>query len=63
MEAKNVARLSLGAWVTEAEIERGNDGALVGLVVHKRIGVGAVGAQFVTMTLDDLIGLLTGARP
>ena len=60
---KNVATMSLGAWLAEAEVERINDGALVGLVVHKRRGVAAPGDQFVTMTLRDLAALLTGKRP
>lgn len=62
VECKNVSRLQLAAWVGEADVERGNDDAVVGLVVHKRHGVGAPGAQYVTCTLDDLIALLTGHR-
>ena len=44
-------------------MERGNDDALVGVVAHKRHGVGAPGEQFVTMTLRDFVALLTGERP
>lgn len=62
-EVKNVTRLNLAGWVTEAEIERTNDDATVGLVIHKRHGVGDVGSQYVTLTLRDLIALLTGERP
>lgn len=62
-ECKDVAKLNLGGWVAEAEAERVNDGALVGLVVHKRRGKGQAGDQYVTLTVDDLIGLLTGRRP
>ena len=47
----------------EAEIERGNDDALVGVVVHKRHGRAAAGEQFVTMRLADFAALLSGERP
>lgn len=63
IECKDVAKLDLAGWVTEAETERLNDGALAGVVVHKRRGKGAAGEQYVTMTLDDLVALLTGKRP
>lgn len=62
IEVKNTSRMSLGPWAQEAEVERGNDDALVGLVVHKRHGRGAPGDQWVTMTLADLVALLTGCR-
>ena len=63
IEAKNTARINLGSWAAEAEVERVNDDALVGLVVHKRHGKGQAGDQWVTMTLADLAALLTGTRP
>jgi hypothetical protein len=63
VEVKDVAAMSLGAWLAEAEVERVNDGALVGLVVHKRRGVSSPGDQFVAMTLRDLAALLSGVRP
>ena len=66
VECKDTASMTLGPWVREAEVERGNDDALVGLVVHKRRGVGlgldVMGGQYVTMTLEDLVALLTGHR-
>lgn len=62
VECKDVARLALAEWVAEAETERGNDDALVGLVIHKRRGVADPGAQYVTMTVDDLVALLCGHR-
>ena len=66
VECKDTATMTLGPWVREAEVERGNDDALVGLVIHKRRGVGlgldAMGGQYVTMTLEDLVALLTGHR-
>lgn len=63
VECKDVARLNLGGWVTEADIERGNDDALAGLVVHKRRGTTDPGDQYVTTTLRDLIAILNGERP
>lgn len=60
LECKNTSRINLGTWVTEAHIEAGNDDALAGVIVHKRHGVGNPGRQWVTMTVDDLIALMTG---
>jgi hypothetical protein len=63
IEAKDVSKLALGPWVTEADVERGNDDAVAGLVVHKRRGHGDPLDQYVTATVRDLIALLTGERP
>ncbi len=63
VEVKNVIKLSLGTWWSEAEVERGNDDALAALVIHKRHGRGHPGDQWVTTTVDDLIALTTGVRP
>lgn len=64
IECKDVAKLNLAGWVTEAEVERGNDDAAVGVVVHKRRGFGSknMGGTYVTMTLADLAVLLGGER-
>lgn len=62
IECKNTAKISLGTWATEAEIERGNDDALAGIIVHKRHGKGSPADQWVTLTLSDLAALLTGNR-
>jgi hypothetical protein len=62
IEVKNVTRMTLGGWITEAEIERGNDDALAGIVAHKRYGKGRPGDQYVTMTMRDLVALITGER-
>jgi len=62
IECKNTARTELGKWANEAEVERGNDDALAGLVVHKRVGKGQPADQWVTLTLGDLVALLTGSR-
>lgn len=61
-ECKNTTRLALGTWVNEAEIERGNDDALAGVVVHKRHGKGQPEDQLVTMTLRDFAALIGGTR-
>jgi hypothetical protein len=63
VECKNQKRLSLAEWVDEAEVERGNDDALIGLVIHKRRGKGDPLDQYVTCTVRDLAALLTGERP
>lgn len=63
LECKDVATLSLGTWTREAEVERGNDDAVAGVVVHKKRGTALIGAQYVTMTVDDLVALLDGVRP
>lgn len=63
IECKNHARLELASWIKEAEIERGNDDAEVGVVIHKRVGAADPAEQYVTCTLADFVGLLTGERP
>lgn len=63
VECKDTSRVALGSWIGEAETERINDGALVGLVAHKRVGKGDPLDQYVTCTLRDLIALMTGQRP
>lgn len=63
LECKDVSHTNLSGWVNEAEVERGNDDAIAGLVVHKRRGHGDPLDQYVTCTLRDLVALLTGERP
>lgn len=63
IECKDVSRLNLAGWVEEADTERGNDDALIGLVVHKRRGTSDPGDQYVTTTVRDLVALLTQERP
>ena len=60
IECKNTSRPSLSQWISEAHVQAANDEAAVGIVIHKRHGVGAPGRQWVTMTVDDLVFLLTG---
>lgn len=56
-------RYQIGPWLTEAETERVNDAAQVGLVVAKRRGTQDPGDQIVICTLRDLVALFTGERP
>lgn len=56
-------RFLLGPWLREAEIERGNDDALVGAVVIKRRGITDPADQVVAMTVRDLVALMSGVRP
>jgi hypothetical protein len=62
LECKNTAKINLAGWAAEAEIERGNDDATVGAIVHKRHGKGNAADQWVTLTLADFTALLTGNR-
>ena len=62
LECKNTAKTNLGSWAIEAEIERGNDDALAGVVIHKRHGKGKPEDQWVTLTLADFAAILTGNR-
>ncbi len=55
-------RFHVGTWLNEAEVERMNDDAHVGLVIAKRRGTRDPGDQVVLMTLRDLVCLLTGER-
>lgn len=60
IECKNVTKLSLSQWVEQADVERGNADAHVGVVVHKRRGKGEAKHQYVTMTLENFTKLLGG---
>lgn len=60
IECKNAARLDLPGWLREAETERGNDDALIGVVMHKKRGTTDPGEQFVTMTAETFAVLLEG---
>ena len=55
-------RYEIGSWLNEAEVERRNDDALVGLVVAKRRGTASAADQVVLMTVRDLVALITGER-
>ena len=62
LECKNTTRLALADWMKQAEIERGNDDALAGLIIHKRHGNNKPEDQWVTTTLKELTALLNGHR-
>jgi hypothetical protein len=62
IECKDTCTLRLPEWTAEAQIEAGNDDAMVGLVVHKRRGVADPMRQWVSMTVADLVAILTGQR-
>jgi len=53
----------LGQWMDEAERERGNDDAIACAVMAKRRATRLPGEQWVIMTADDFVALLTGERP
>lgn len=63
VECKDSARISIGTWLAEAEVERGNDDALAGVVIFKRTGRGQPADQIVLMTMADFVAILTGRRP
>ena len=63
------SRERMASWLAEADAERGNDDALVGVVISHMRGVSAdrrslsrMAAQPVTMTLLDLAALIVGDR-
>ena len=62
IECKSTARPDLAGWAAEAETERGNDEAGVGLICHKRHSKGQPADQWVTCTLGELVALLNGNR-
>lgn len=47
-------------WLREAEIERGNDDGLAGVVICKRRGVTDPNDQIVLMDVRNFVALLTG---
>ena len=63
IEAKDYGgQIKASEWVREAEVERGNDDAGVGIVVAKRRGTSNPADQFVLMTLGELVSLVNGNR-
>lgn len=61
IEAKNQARMALAEWTAEAELERGHDGAWLGVVWHKRTGRASAADGYVTMTGHQFTALLARA--
>lgn len=58
VEAKNHGTLKLAQWLVEAEKERLNAGADVGVVWAKRRGKASAGDAYVVMTGEQFIELL-----
>lgn len=65
VQCKDHTTMKLGPWINETDVQRGNDDAQIGLVIHKRRGYGLTRPldQYVTMTVRDLLALLTLERP
>ena len=64
VEAKDHSgRYEVGSWLREADTERINDNAEVGVVIAKRRGVSDPLQQVVFMEVSDFIALITGERP
>jgi hypothetical protein len=61
VECKAERAIDLAGWVTEAEKEAANDGALCGIVVAKRRGKATFGDQYAIMTVSTLLKLLRAA--
>lgn len=55
-------RYNVGPWLTEAEVERGNDDAIAGIVIAKRRGIADPLEQVAFMSVRDLVAILTGQR-
>lgn len=62
IECKDVATLALPQWTREAAAEAENLGAVAGVVVAKRRGTTDPGAQWVHMTLDQLVAIIQAAQ-
>lgn len=58
VEVKNHARMDLATWIREAAEEKMNDGAIAGIVWHKKRGQGSPGRWYVSMTGEDFLHLL-----
>lgn len=59
IQTKDVARTSLPAWARDAKVQAENANALAGIVIHKRYGSRDPMEQWVTMTLRELVALIT----
>lgn len=62
IECKDTARVDLPGWLRQAEVERGNDDAVAGVVLHKKRGTADPAEQYVTMSLETLAVLLEGGH-
>ena len=62
IEAKNASRIDLAGWLAEAQQERDNAQARVGVVWAKRRGKTSPGAGYIIMSGEDFITLLNAAQ-
>lgn len=64
VECKNCKRQELAKWLDEAEEERANDDAELGIVVHKRRGCGSkkFGGNYATMSVETLVTIIAGSK-
>ena len=61
IEAKDCKTITIPAWIDEAEVEKANANAEVGVVWWKRRGKTDPGKGFVTMTGEQFVALLKDA--
>lgn len=61
IEAKSANEIKLAAWIDEAETERANDGADLGVLWIKRRGKASPGSGYAVLTGDALLQLLAAA--
>ena len=61
IEAKNCRTVDLAGWLDEAETERANARADVGVAWHHRRGKSSPGQGYVTMTGETFVALLRAA--
>jgi len=61
VEVKNAAKLEFSGWLKEAEEERINAGAEIGLVWAKKRGISDAGKWYVMMTGETAVKLLKKA--
>jgi hypothetical protein len=65
LECKNEAtgkEFSFPDWIKQAQEEAANDGAIAGLVVHKRAKTTDATRQWVTCTVAELIAIIKAAN-
>lgn len=61
VECKNAKTVTLAAWLDEANVERANDHADLGVVWHHRRGRASAGEGFVTLDGRTFVWLLRSA--
>jgi len=63
IECKNYGgQIKAKEWTDEADIARGNDDALAGVVAAKRKNTTNPADQWVVMTLEEFVAILNGSR-